>query len=548
MTAPPKLHPVDEDWTEASARIGVNVDTLAGRARAVWRARDGMYRLALLMISLVLALVAKAPTLTNHIIFIDEPIYLDQAMLVNTPERFVYAFLYRAETKFPLGLVPYLLAEWIDWQHALLILHVFGLVAVVASIYLMLIFSNRAYGSVVPGLVACVAWCLYLTRYTITAAVLLEYFQIPLLLGGAVILVHGRKDGRWNLLAVCGTGLLVGLAALVKPPAILLAGPIVLLLLVTAGTWRERLQSLIVACTAAAMPIGVSVAPYLFRPDALAALRLGLLDLPRWYSSDGRVGPLGKVFDMLRGAGLPFVGWIALATVAFAAARVVRRAEGHWPRTAVIDAFLLLTAVMLFLGYSVGQYKQHYLIPILPFAFLFACHALPEGFRGVRSARSRLTSAAFVWLVLLLALSVSIPTYGALLTDHGQRYAADFNVDVTALSRYIKTHSAATDTIWVYYNAPEVYWLADRRSATDDPPASWLIDLYDPFWFNHVYNQLAANRPAIIVGFDQPRAPRPWAGALLEIPRVGDLVRARYDCSAGLIAHTTVCRLKAAPS
>ena len=151
--------------------------------------------LATCLLALLLALVAKLPTLHNQIIYIDEPAYLVQAARLDSFEAFAYAFVYRTDTKFQLGLVPYMIGLALSWENTILVVRLLGFIAVGATSVLMVAISRRAFGSVVPGLAGLVLWLLCLNTATSLAAPLMEYFQVPLVLLAVWLWLRPAQSG-----------------------------------------------------------------------------------------------------------------------------------------------------------------------------------------------------------------------------------------------------------------------------------------------------------------------------------------------------------------
>lgn len=488
-----------------------------------------------------LAVVTKLPTLTNSIIFIDEPIYLNQASLLDSPEAFVFAFLYRIETKFPLGLLPYIAAERIDWQNALLILHLFGVVAVAISVYLVLSISHRAFHSFAPGAIAAIAWCIYLARDAQTASTLLEYFQTPLLLASVLLFITAQQRIKVSYVNICVAGVLLGLAALVKPPALAVAPVMLVILGSTDRRWIDRARATLALGVSVMLPIVVFVVPYLFRPDALEALKFSMITLTESYSLQGNASAPRKLLNLLAVMNRGDVALIVGADLVFAATFVSDTVKKVPREAATFAGEIFIIGLALFLGYSIGQAKNHYIIPVLPFLMLFAGQVLNSTYQKARGRFTKLALMGALGAVFAASLVPVVFYYPHLWADGGREYAQQMDVDAVALARYIDGHSTAKDRIWVYYNAPEVYWKADRKPATDDPTATFLIDSYDDFWFMRTRDQLATSQPAIIIGIQKPRFPRTKVAALTDLPDVGDLLRERYGCSSDVIANTVVC-------
>jgi hypothetical protein len=120
------------------------------------RARTGILSAAWwpYLLATVAAVLLRWPTLSNRMLTTDEPAYLLQAARLHSLDRFIYGYLYRTETKSPIGLIPYLVAQLIDPGNAILIVRVFVLLALLVSCWLLIAFARRFLGGPLPGLVA----------------------------------------------------------------------------------------------------------------------------------------------------------------------------------------------------------------------------------------------------------------------------------------------------------------------------------------------------------------------------------------------------------
>src|SRR5205085_2411672 len=76
------------------------------------------------LVATVAAVLLRWPTLSNRMLTTDEPAYLLQAARLHSLETFIYGYLYRTETKSPIGLIPYLVAQLIDPGNAILIVRI----------------------------------------------------------------------------------------------------------------------------------------------------------------------------------------------------------------------------------------------------------------------------------------------------------------------------------------------------------------------------------------------------------------------------------------
>ncbi len=509
------------------------------------------------------AIVVKFPILNNNIIFIDEPSYLNEAALVDSPQKFLFSFVYLSETKFPLGLFPYIAALWLNHAQAILLLHIFGTVAVAASCVLLLALSRRAFGSFWPGALAALEWGIFLNRNDLTVAVLLEYFQVPLILGSLLVLAVWAKKysseapGHLrHLLPLVGAGALAGAAALVKPPGI------VILPLLAVGAYfalgsssllRKRLLVALAPLVGGALPIGVTLLPYLFWAQARDALLFNIVDLSTQYASYQYEGSIThRLASLLRDFNLIDVCVLGIAL--FGHVLIYTLTRKRWTRVDRLEntfrLVILGSGLGLLVGYSSGQTKDNYLIAILPALSLYAWSVITLGYRWflnpepptanhIISSPRILPRIAYSLLWVVLIINGSQAYVRHYLAEYspaeagGREYASTGlpGVDPHTLAAAIAARTHPGDSIWVYYNAPEIYWMANRKPATDDPEGTWLVDYYDQFWFERTLHQLQHDHPTLIVGFDDPRYPRAWAATVEDLPLIGTYLKSAYSCT-----------------
>ncbi|HEX8035190.1 MAG TPA: hypothetical protein VF510_15155 [Ktedonobacterales bacterium] len=283
--------------------------------------------------------------------------------------------------------------------------------------------------------------------------------------------------------------------------------------------------------------IAVFVLPYLFVPGALHALLFNMVELSGRYSTYQaslviRLIVLALHFDL---ADILVVG-VALLLHGV----ILRKTWGNWSREERQENVVLLVIVgaglALLAGYLTDQAKGHYIVPILPLLALYAWGILTIIYTRNHQSLGRVAyTAALVLLIIIGMPSTYLTHYLSLYSPSsatGSDYAAALpGVDAQTLAAAVAAHTWPGDSIWVYYNAPEIYWLANRKPATDEPVGTWLVDYYDQFWFQHTLLQLQQERPTVIVGFDNPRYPRARAARVLDLPLIGPYIQSHYTCS-----------------
>jgi hypothetical protein len=476
-------------------------------------------------------LAAKLPTLTDGVVFIDEPYYLAAASRLDSVGTFLRSFTVLAETKSGYALLPHIVANGIGGAHPVLVLHLLGLVFGVATAALLVALSREAYGSALPGVAAAVVWAGWLTKDSTTAVVNLEQFQAPFVV--VAILLALRRRASLATLAAAGAAL--GFAALVKPPALLV-------LPVLMAAVAPRLRAMGALAAGVALPLAVLAAPYLLTPSTLGEARFVLVDLPRIYA-----GFSGGSTSEHAEALLSSIPWSIRVLVLVAAlhllwvrlrARSGVEAPAHWRE----ELTLLGAGVALFAAHVSGQLKLHYMVVILPPLLLFVAGRAQLALPAARVPRLAAAAAGAGAVALVLATGTASASYWrALLRDGGGLYAAQMPaVDVDALVAYTRRQTRPGDRIWVYYNAPEVYVRADRAPASEDLVASWLTHDYGPLWLGRDLADLERERPRLIAGLVAPRYPEP-VPPLEALPGIGALIARSYACDRTAVRGAVVC-------
>ncbi len=503
------------------------------------------------LLAALLCFLAKLPTLNNYILFIDEPTYLIYARRLSSPETFFYSFSYLTEPKFPLGMLPDLLALALSPANAIFIKRLCGLVAVICSACLLLGISKRMFTTFLPGFLSLAFWLVLLNSNIPNAAPLLEYYQTPLLLLSFLFFIS-RNEHKTFLF---WSGFCLGLATLVKATAIIVA-PIFCLALIlgsysltrweTAEFVKQKIVEIFILGLGIALPLGLFILPYLLRPETLIDLKFNLLDVSSSYGGIGNKTILNRLFEQL-----PFLSLINLVLIAgtmlvFAYSLLKKVKSGQsWSKTDVSQLLLLATGWFVFLGYSTGQPKLHYTIPVLPFLMLFVGYRVRLIWQSFRNPRHRFLFTLVLTLFIAIGQIGSLIFYSWVGIQEQNYYDSQLEIqNQSALVNYISANSQIQDSIWVYYNMPELYWQANRRPATNDPVGSWLVHINTPFWYQKTLQELEKERPALVIGIEKPRFVETQVPGLTQLPLIKNWLAQNYSCEDSLIAGATVCKRK----
>jgi hypothetical protein len=252
----------------------------------------------------------------------------------------------------------------------------------------------------------------------------------------------------------------------------------------------------------------------------------------------------------------------------FAGAYLVLKLAGALALVGVIDSFLRrrLTphwwflpawwAIML-VGVCVqGKYFAYHWLPVLPPLGLLAGQGIAaivgQSSRLLGERGGRLSAVAFL---LLLCCSfgagywkhfrqaigyatggISAQEYMAQFVTPSGSYSARADL---AVAEYVRSHTSARDTIFVWGTEPLIYFLSDRPLATrfiHNPPL--LTPWSPPAWRQELIRDLQHRRPRLLLVVRND--PKPWvttwqgdsAGALITYPELVQFISANYDPGA----------------
>ena len=499
----------------------------------------------------LIALVAKFPYLNNNILFIDEPIYLAQAKRLDSIEAFIYSFQYRSEVKFQWSLVPQLLALAISQDNAILIMRIFGLIAVMIGFCLLITISKQLFNDLLPGFFAVTSWAILINRSYLTTPPLLEYFQTPILLFSFWQFIKGLESEKKAGWPFFWSGFSLAFAGLIKPSALAIVGVFGLTVIFyhpqlnTKWFSWAKLKPIFCLGLGLTIPIAITIGPYLFNTTAWAELKLNIIDISASYEKLDNSSLGKRTIFLLLLFELSNLLLITVTALPFITSRIIFHRK-EWSRLDTYQLLLLLTGWGLFAIYAYGQYKEHYLITIFPFLMLFIGYRLRYYLSKITPSRLRLmmVTAFCVWLLLSNLISFQY-YYQQLFIERGQTYYDELNgLNLPKMVNYVKDNTKPTDLIWTYYNFPELYWLANRKPATTDPVAGYVVLFHNDFWNKKIVGQLKQEKPTLIIGVDKVHMFLDKPLTLLEVPLVKDFIAENYECNTTIVKDATICTIK----
>jgi len=295
------------------------------------------------------------------------------------------------------------------------------------------------------------------------------HFVLLPALGGLLLLLVARESERlWPSLA---GGTLLGTAVLMKQHALVFVPlGVGLIAWPTTGEsragWTRTTVKAALLCIGTTLPLGI-VAAMLYRQGVLDRFWLWAVRYAKEYVSEV---PLSFAWTVLSDR-FAKVTQSTLVIWLVAAVGLVALALDRWPPLTRCFAFGLLATS--FLGVCPGFYfREHYFILLLPaIALLVGIAAVSV--RRLLSRRLSLAASLNVTVAVFAALAVLFVirerSYLFSMTPRElirSRYGTNPFVEAIEIARYINEHTKERDRIMVVGSEPEIYFYADRVSAS----------------------------------------------------------------------------------
>jgi hypothetical protein len=371
-----------------------------------------------------------------------------------------------------------------------------GLLAVhVATVLLVFALGRRLLGAFAAGVGASAFALLALDRWSMGPFAHATHFVLLPAVAGLLMLHQAIRTGQaWKFLAA---GVLTGLAVLMKQQAIFFA----MLALIWAlwDAWRTPgATGSTVIRRPALVAAGIAV-PFAIVCAVLAWQGvLGRFWFWTFQYAAAYVGetPLSAADDMLAMAWgyITRANWVLWYAAAVGLALLFVR---RWTKEsrAVLGGWLAASVLAILPGFF---FRPHYFILIMPVAGLLVGVALASLDRTARA----LAVAAFVAIGGVYVYAER--HYLFTMTPHDvvrAVYESNPFPEAVEIGRYIQAHSAPTDRIVVIGSEPEIYFYANRRSATGYIYTYALME-QQPFasrMQDEMIREVEAARPAFLV-------------------------------------------------
>ena len=344
-----------------------------------------------------------------------------------------------------------------------------GLIAVNGASTILLFFLGRKVLGAFGGTIAAIAFAiLSIDRWTMGVFAHATHFVVPPMLAGFLVLLRAVESNRSR--SFVGAGALLGLAVLMKQQAIFFL-PLAFVLVLWNTKARPRdvrgmtLRSALLALGAAIPFAGLCV--LFVAQGVFGKFWFWTFQYAREYVSEI---PLSVAWANF------IFGWQTITHAnlwmwLLAAAGLVMIWLVRW----AMDARVFLTGFLLasILAVSPGFYfRQHYFILLIPAAALFVGLACTS----IKRVAGRVIPAAAARAIALLLFVVVIGVYAVREEDYlvslptrdlsRSMYAANPFIEAVDIAAYIQKNTKASDRIAVLGSEPEIYFYANRKSAT----------------------------------------------------------------------------------
>lgn len=385
--------------------------------------------------------------------------YAGQLMLQGIPP---YQFAYNM--KFPGTYAAYALIMSIFGQTTVGV-HL-GLLVVNAATVLLIFLLGRRLFDTTAGLAAGAGYAVLSVSPTVLgfAGHATHFVMLPVLC--AVWLLLGALD-RPAMARLFASGVLFGVAMLMKQPAIFFVLFGVLYLF--CSDWRSRLDfgKKVIRSTAfavgAVLPFAVTCL-LLWHAGVFGKFWFWTFQYARAYGSQLSISQGAQIFASSIG-GVIGSGWLIWAIAA--AGLIVCSWKVRSRSNTLLLALLFFAALAVCPGF---YFRQHYFILVLPAVSLLAGVAASET-TDLRSRHFRPLRAVFL-IVFLFSLTWPFFTqrdfFFGLSLDAASRWAYGTNPfpESVQIASYLREHTEPNDAIAVLGSEPQIYFYANRHSAT----------------------------------------------------------------------------------
>ncbi len=346
-------------------------------------------------------------------------------------------------------------------------IHLGFLVVNVATTLLVFLLGVRLFDRFAAVIAACSFAILSLSPSLFGTSAHATHFVLLPALAGILLMLRSIESGRAALLF--WSGILLGVSFLMKPPAIFFILFSCLYLLHALRRRADDRFRRVLACGGCLLA-GASI-PFALTCGALYTS--GVFDKFFFWTFSyawqyGTRIPLSLGWELFLGSSLEVIGhWYLLSAMAVVGMGFLLFSGAYRPRRTFVAGFLLFS----FLAVCPGLYfRPHYFILLLPAVSLLI--GIGAGgicaFEGSRSPRGK----SLAGLLFIAVLLHGLYHYRAFFFEWTPAQACRSMYDVNPfpesveIASFIRSHSGKEDRVAVIGSEPQIYFLANRHSAT----------------------------------------------------------------------------------
>ena len=402
--------------------------------------------------------------------------------------------------KFPGTGVAYALLMSIFGQSAVGV-HI-GLIVINLIAAGLIFFLGRNIFGEIPGIAAAAAYSvLSLMPHILGQAAHASHFVVLFTVAGTLVLIRALdRQSPWLIFT---SGCLFGLASMMKQPGLffVLFGSLYLL----SRDWRAQLEAKEILFRNLLFCLGVSVPCFtaglsLWISGVFGKFWFWTVQYATQYGSQVGLGQgmqiLAERFWITMGTAWPIWAMAMLGLIACLLMAAVRKRAGF------LVTFAFFSALAVCPGF---YFRPHYFILVLPAVSLLAAAAVVAAFEAFK----HLQTAARFGVVGLFAACLAWPLWSERdffferQLEKANRMVNGTNPfpESVKIGEYIREQSAPSDTIAVLGSEPQIYFYAQRRSATGYIYTYSLMETqpYAHQMQQEMINEIEAARPKFLV-------------------------------------------------
>jgi 4-amino-4-deoxy-L-arabinose transferase-like glycosyltransferase len=348
-------------------------------------------------------------------------------------------------------------------------IHLGLLVVNTATIILMFLLGKRLFGSS-TGVMVCAGFAvLSISRRILGLATNAEPLLLLPAIGGILLMLRGVESQRQKDFFF--SGFLLGLAFVIKQPAIFFIAFAILYIVYSYYKKRSELVShykvnYLLFLLGLLIPFGM-ICIYLFFTGVFDEFFFWTI---KFALIHGSALPFFRALDHFRGQ----MSYILSSSFMIWGSAGVGLTALLWDKKARSRSFFVITFFLFsFLAVSMGSYfRPHYFILILPAIALLAglgISSIAGLFSNVNSAFVRTVIPVVLSVVIISSLVFAERVYLFQLSPEGVSraiYGTNPFIEAIEIAKYIKERTSPDDRIAVIGSEPEIFFYADRQSAT----------------------------------------------------------------------------------